>query len=152
MSRLMFTLLTMVLVMMSDDHPRRIVEGEVTHIVSVSFDADDEPYGPFQEPTGPALPDGAPDALQLVVDGVSWDSHGAVMSIPGKTNATPEDVFWWKWHWSLEKGFTTWVTMEVSGDRVVKASFDSRLIIPVVINHWDSRKPSREPSRSRGER
>lgn len=152
MSRMMFALLSMVLVMMSDDHPRRTVEGVVTHIISVSFDADTEPYGPFQEPTGPALPDGAPDALQIVVDGVVWDSHGAVLSIPGKTNATPEDVFWWTWRWDREKMFYTYVTMEVSGERVVNAYFDVKLITPVVINHWDGQKPGKEPSKSRGER
>lgn len=127
-------------------------EGKVQRLVPVSHGPEDEAYGGFVEPTGPALPDGSPDALVVLVDGVPWDLEGARLSIPGKALATPQDVFWWQWRWDRERTMAIWVTMDFQGGKVHSAKFDVRLVKPVVINRNEQGKPGPEPSRSKGER
>ncbi len=126
-------------------------EGRVQTLIPISHGPANEPAGEFLEPTGPALPDGSPDALVVAVGGVLWDLEGSRLNIPGKKDATPQEVFWWKWRWDRERYMDIWVTMDFQGGKVSSATFDVRLIQPVVINRNGHGKPGPEPSKSRGE-
>ena len=127
-------------------------EGKVQALVSVSHGPGDELYGDFVEPTGPALPDGAPDALMIWVDGIQLNLEGSTMNIPGMDNASPRDVFWWKWRWNREKYASVWVKLDFDDGKVKTATFDVRNADPMVFAPRSEGTKSREPSKSRGER
>jgi hypothetical protein len=106
-----------------------------------------KPFGGFDDPVGPALPEDDHQGALVSVGNVQWDISHAILNIPGGEGVSIEELFWWKWYWAREQYIEVWVDLDFRDGEVHTATFSLKLEDPLVINRTTQQKEAREPTK-----